>query len=190
MFGRGNEIPEVRDGLTKRELFSVCGKLVGHYHMVRWLRTSGSFIKRKTGTDWLEDKIYQVVLRMIQEVIAEVRKKDPVKGEWNIRGSQEGVIWCNASSLALGVLLEIGGVTAEDAAWLRKKNDRAHINVAELDAMMKGINLALKWGLQAVEIKMDLATVALWIKSEGLEDKRIRTKGAAKILIKHQLGAL
>ena len=55
---------------------------------------------------------------MIQEVIAEVRKEDPVKGEWNIRRSQEGVIWCNASSQALGVLLEIGGVTAEDAAWL------------------------------------------------------------------------
>ena len=55
---------------------------------------------------------------------------------------------------------------------------------------MKGINLALKWGLQAVEIRTDLATVALGIKSEGSGDKRIRTKGAAKMLIKCRLGAL
>ena len=55
--------------------------------------------------------------------------------------------------------------------------------------MMKGINLALKWGLQAVEIRMDLATVASWIKSEVSGDKRIRTKGAAKMLIKCRLGA-
>ena len=66
----------------------------------------------------------------------------------------------------LEALLKIGGVIAEDTAWLRKKDDSTHINVAELDAMMKGINLALKWGLQAVEIKTDLATVASWIKLE------------------------
>ena len=66
--------------------------------------------------------------------------------------------------MALGDLLGIGGVTAEDATWLWKKDDSAHINVAELYAMMKGINLALKWGLQAEEIRMDSATVASWIK--------------------------
>ena len=48
MFRRGNEIPEVMDGLTKRELFSVCRKLVGDYSIVGWLRTACSFIKRKT----------------------------------------------------------------------------------------------------------------------------------------------
>ena len=81
--------------------------------------------------------------------------------------------------------LEIVGVTAEAAAWLRKKDDSAHINVAELDATMKSINLALKWGLQAGEIRTDSAAVASWIKSQVLGDKRIRTKGAAKMLIKH-----
>ena len=58
---------------------------------------------------------------MIQ-LIAEVRKENPVMGEWNIR-SQEGVIWCDASSLALGAFLEIG-ITTEDAAWLWKKDDK------------------------------------------------------------------
>ena len=35
VFGRGSEIPEVQSGLTKQKLFSVCGKLVGHYPIVR-----------------------------------------------------------------------------------------------------------------------------------------------------------
>ena len=94
MFRRGNEIPEVTEGLIKQELFSVCRKLVGHYPIVGWLQTMCSFIKRQTGTDQWEDKIDQVVLHMIQEVIVEVRKEDPVKGEWNIRRSQEGMILC------------------------------------------------------------------------------------------------
>ena len=72
---------------------------------------------------------------MMQEVIVKMRKEDPVKGEWYISRSQEGVIY-DASSLALGVLLKIG-MTAEDAAWLWKKGDSVHITVAELNAAMK-----------------------------------------------------
>ena len=45
--------------------------------------------------DRWEDKIDQVVLCMIQEIIAKLKKEDPVKGKWNIRRSQEGVIWCD-----------------------------------------------------------------------------------------------
>ena len=120
----------------------------------------------------------------------EVKKGDPVKGEWHIGRSKGGVIWCDVSSLALGTILEIEGATAEDAAWLWKENDNAHINVAELDATMKGVILALKWGLQAVEIRRDSATLASWIKSEVSGDRRIKTKGAAEMLIKGRLGAL
>ena len=49
-------------------------------------------------------------------------------------------MWCDATSMATGV--EIDDVMVEDAAGLRKKSD--YINVAELDATIKGINLALK----------------------------------------------
>ena len=114
------------------------------------------FYQKADSMDRWEDKIDQEMLHMIQEVIVEVWKEDPVKGEWNIRRSQEGVIWCNTSSLAMGALLETGGVTAEDTAWLQKKDDSTRINVVELDDTMKDINLALKWGLQVVEIRTDL----------------------------------
>ena len=55
---------------------------------------------------------------------------------------------------------------------------------------MKSINLALKWGLQAEEIRTGSATVASWIKSEGSGDKRIKSEGSAEMLIKRRLGAL
>lgn len=35
---RGNEIPVVSENMTKRQLFSLCGKLVGHYPVAKWLR--------------------------------------------------------------------------------------------------------------------------------------------------------
>ena len=44
--------------------------------------------------------------------------------------------------------MEIGSLVAEDVTWLREKNNYNHINVAELDAVLKGINLAIKWGLR------------------------------------------
>ncbi|GAB1600614.1 uncharacterized protein LOC115212112 [Argonauta hians] len=127
---------------------------------------------------------------MMKEVITRVKREDPVKGEWHVSSGEAGVVWCDASSLTLGVILEMGGVTVEDAAWLRKKNDFSHVNVAELDAVMKGINLALKWGLRVIEIKTDSATVASWVRSAVTGDRRIKTKGAAEMLIKRRLGAL
>ena len=95
----------------------------------------------------------------LAEVIARVGREDPVQGQWLVPRGSAGVVWCDASSIATGVLLEIGGVVAEDAAWLRKKDDYGHINIAELEAVVRGVNLALKWGLREIEVVTDSATV-------------------------------
>lgn len=42
---------------------------------------------------------------------------------------------------------------------MRKKTDANHINVTELKAVMKGINLSLQWQLKNTEVKTDSATV-------------------------------
>lgn len=62
--------------------------------------------------------------------------------------SEKGVIWCDVRSNATALCIEIEGIMAEDVAWLQKKNDFNPIKVAELDAMVKGANLTLKWGLK------------------------------------------
>ena len=100
-----------------------------------------------------------------------------------------GVVWCDASSIATGVLLEIGGVVAEDVAWLRKKDNYGH-NIAELEAVVRGVNLALKWGLREIEVVTESATVCGWMRLMLSEEKRIKTKGAAEMLVKRRIGVL
>ena len=119
-----------------------------------------------------------------------MKSGDPVRGVWHVPKSEQGVIWCDASSLAIGVMLEMNGCVVEDAAWLRKKDDYSHINVAELEVVLKGINLALKWELKTIELKTDSATVNGWMNTVITEEKRVCTKGAAEMVVKQRLGIL
>ena len=73
--------------------------------------------------------------------------------------------------IVTGVVVEIGGLVAEDATWLRKKNDYNHINVAEL-------------GRHQFSHKMVLS----WVTSTVQESGRIRTKGDGKVIVKRRLG--
>ncbi|KAK4318086.1 hypothetical protein Pmani_010884 [Petrolisthes manimaculis] len=190
MFQRGNTVPEVSDMLTRRELFSICGKLVGHYPIAGWLRVACSFIKRSAaGARW-EGHIGEKSMMMIKDVIERVQLDDPVRGNWCVPGVKHGVVWCDASKIALGVVLEIDRKIVEDAAWLRKKDDFNHINVAELEAVLKGINMAIKWGLTSMELRTDSATVEIWVNTVLSAEKRVHTKGAAEMLIKRRLGNL
>ena len=81
-------------------------------------------------------------------------------------------------------------MVAEDAAWLQKKDDASHINVAELDAVLKGVNLALKWELRDVHLKTDSSTVVSWVKLVVTNERKVKTKGAAEMLVKQRLGLL
>ena len=120
-FERANTIPEVSQGLTRKELFSICGKLVGHYPKAGWLRVACSYVKRHAEGDSWDDYVGDGIRDRMKEIVEEVRKNDPVKGMWRVPKSDTGTIWCDASDLAMGVVLEIGGTEVEDASWMRKK---------------------------------------------------------------------
>ena len=47
----------------------------------------------------------------------------------------------------------------EDASWLRKEADHSHINVAELEAVSKRVNLAIAWGFKTFTLAIDSLTV-------------------------------
>lgn len=64
-------------------------------------------------------------------------------------------VWTDVSNLAVGVVLQIEQNIVEDAAWLRPKTDSLHINRAELDAVIRRVNLALKWGSRDICLKCD-----------------------------------
>jgi hypothetical protein len=66
---------------------------------------------------------------MLRHLLNEARASDPVKVRWTVPEVSEGRVWCDASSLVIRVSLEIGGAIVEDASWLRKENDPAHIKI-------------------------------------------------------------
>jgi hypothetical protein len=192
-FKRGGEIPEVNanEKLSRRQLFSIFGKLVGHYPVCGWLRVACSYIKRlsegKSWDDYVGDECGLKILEVVERVI----KDDPVRGQWSVLNtSKNGKVWCDASTLAIGCAVEINGQIVEDASWLRKKDDDGHINVAELNAVIKGVNMALKWGLESLEIMTDSATVISWLKSALLGAKRVKVSGMSELLVRRRLGLL
>ena len=116
------------------------------------------------------------------------QRRQRVKGIWKVKKTESGTVWCDASNMGLGVVVEIGGCIAEDSAWLRKKDDYHHINVAELDSVLKGLNLAIKWNLCDITLITDSATVASWLNLTISGERSIRTMGAAEIVVKRRFG--
>jgi len=90
---RGNRVPDaddVSDVMTKRQLFSVCGQLLGHYPVARWLRVACSYVKRKSeGKSW-NDSVGAQTVQRIKEVLQCVAQDDPVAGVWNAVGGVKG----------------------------------------------------------------------------------------------------
>ena len=57
--------------------------------------------------------------------------------------------------------LEHDRAAVEDASWLQKERDMQHINLAELDAVLKGVNMALMWEASILHLHSDSACVHL-----------------------------
>ena len=78
-------------------------------------------MKRHAEGDSWDDYVGDGIRDSMKETVEEARKNDPVKGMWRVPKSDSGTVWCDASDLAMGVVLEIGGTEVEDASWMRKK---------------------------------------------------------------------
>ena len=185
---RSGTVSDVPQQVTRRDVFSICGKLVSHYPVCGWLRVSAAYIKRRAcqATEKWDDVVTDgTVVQHLRDTVAAVMANDPVKGRWDV-GGEAATVWVDASSLALGAVVEIDGSVVEDACWLRKE-DAGHINMAELDALVKGLNLVLAWKVKKVEIKTDSTAVHQWI-SDGLTGKsRLKTKAANEMLIRRRV---
>ncbi|KRZ83029.1 hypothetical protein T08_13209 [Trichinella sp. T8] len=187
MWRRDNDVGGVPDVLTRRSVFSYCGKLVSHFPVCGWLRIAAAYIKRKANdatTSWDEVIDGDELRRLIHETALAVKKRDPARGRWDV-SAEEAKIWVDANSLAIGVALEVGGSIVEDAAWLRP-DDAQHINMAELDAVIKGLNLAISWQMRRIRLMTDSATVHRWVM-DGLSGKaRLKTKASGEMLIRRR----
>ncbi|KAG1706946.1 hypothetical protein GQR58_003572 [Nymphon striatum] len=190
---RGMALSEIvmdQSRLTKRGLFSLCGRLVGHYPVAGWLRPCCSFLKRLgCGGSW-DEPVESSVGELANELLVRARAEDPVRGRWHVSPHGTVTVWTDASSLGMGVALEVDGSVAEDASWLRKESNHRHINVAELEAVARGINLAISWGFKTFTVATDSRTVISWMDNTVEGHRRVRTKGASEMLIKRRFGVI
>ena len=130
------------------------------------------------------------VLEVLHEIIDRVGQKDPVCGGWTVSTEGVGRVWCDASNVAVAVCVEVDGRIVEDASWLRKKGDASHINTAELEAVVKGVNLAIKWGLRKIEILTDSVTVKSWVSSVVNDSHRPRVSGLSEMVNRRRLSVV
>uniref|UniRef100_A0A5S6QBG4 Integrase catalytic domain-containing protein n=1 Tax=Trichuris muris TaxID=70415 RepID=A0A5S6QBG4_TRIMR len=188
---RDAELPSLPNQLTRRNIFAYCGQLTGHFPVCGWLRVATAFVKRKANeltAGWDDPICGPELVAILRQIDARVRQHDPVRGRWDVTG-ETGKVWVDASGIAIGVAVEIGGSIVEDATWLRP-DDARHINMAELDAVIRGLNIALAWGLKGLEILTDSATVHRWV-SDGISGKaRLNTKAAGEMLIRRRISTV
>ncbi|XP_043192569.1 uncharacterized protein LOC122365419 [Amphibalanus amphitrite] len=135
---------------------------------------------------WDDEVTDPELCAMVIEMVERVNTSDPARGRWDVSGDGGGVVWVDASSLAIGAVLEINDCVVEDACWLRKSSD-THINLAELDAVIRGLNLALSWNLKNVTIMTDSRTVYHWLSDVLSGRARVKTKAASEMLIRRRL---
>lgn len=147
-WARDGELPTVPKEPTRREVHRLVGVWCGHYPIAGWLRVACGYIQRRTATEGLEwdERVSVDLAEHLWEIEGRLKGDDPVHGSWLVDGEAPITLWADASDLAVGACLEVKGQIIEDADWMRPKNDSRHINCAELDAVIRGLNMALRWG--------------------------------------------
>lgn len=118
LWGHDGELGAVPSQLMRRTFFSYCGKLVGHFAVCGWLRVAVAYVKRRANlvTQGWDNIVDGDDLRvLLEEIIEKVKRDNPVRGRWDVRGNSAKV-WVDASSLAMGAAFEVEGNIIEDAS--------------------------------------------------------------------------
>jgi transposase InsO family protein len=193
-WSRDSRLPSLSPGrLTRRELHSWIGELLGHFPVAGWLRVMCGYLQRCTAGERIgwDDPVGDGTREKVADLEAMLQEKgDPVQGRWLVDANGAAVLWADASNLALGVSLEVNGAVVEDCAWLRKDDDSAHINMSELDAVIRGVNLCLRWDIRHFTVKTDSATAFGWLQSVFEKTHRVRTHALSEMLIRRRLDIL
>ena len=133
-----SDLPTER--LTRRQVHKLLGEWLGHFPVCGWLRVVSGYLQRVTAKEkigWDELVSVETMDKVIEVGKRLTTGDDPVHGRWLVPADGNVVVWVDASNVALGVTLVIGGEVVEDAAWLRKEGDTTHINVSEMDAAIR-----------------------------------------------------
>ena len=192
---RDGSLPDVNgvSKLTRREVHRLVAAWIGYYPVGGWLRICCAFLQRSTTSDgkgWDEPVGDDVIMQLEDVSKLLLERGDPVKGRWPVDTEGEVILWTDASCITMRAVLEVAGDIVEDVCWLRPLKDSAHINLAELDAVIRGINLAVSWGFHNFTLMTDSATVSGWLKSVFDRTHNVKTKALNELLIRRRLDIL
>ena len=93
----------------------------------------------------------------------------------------------DASCVATGVALETNGTVV---CWLRPTNNAQHMNLAEHNAALKGVNLVLRWEATVLHLVTDSACVHRWISDTLTRKARVNKRAVGEMLVRRRLGTL
>ena len=145
---REGELPTPPNVLIRRGIFSLCRKLTGQLPVCGWLHVATEFEKQSAVTTRSDNEVQDPLLRrMLVEIITRASQTDPSSGDWFV--NEQDVI-VDASSLVTSgwmqaLLSQVLSVKTADAKWLQLVHEDRSINLAGLDAVLKSVNLALRW---------------------------------------------
>ncbi|XP_047129432.1 uncharacterized protein LOC124809396 [Hydra vulgaris] len=181
---------ELLNAVTRSQLFSKLGKLIGNYPVAGILRLQASYIKLLAGNIPWCDFISKDYKEKLKDLLHCVEKEDPFGGKWLVPVNGKAELYCDASSIGLRVVLLNGGVIAEDAAWLRPASDTHHINISELDSILRGLNSASKWDIKELTVYSDSKSTVGWLNAVLKEEYRVKTRGISQLLVQRRLNTI
>ena len=111
---------------------------------------------------------------MVDDVVRRVSLHDPARGRWDVSDTT-ATVWVKTSSMVLDVAVEVNDDIVEDICYFRP-GESAHINMAEIDFALKGLNLAVAWGMTRIRLMTDSVTVHCWISDTLTGKSRLKTK--------------
>ena len=85
------------------------------------------------------------------------------------------------------MVLESDRHIIEDVSWLKSSCNATQINVNDLEAAIKGINLTIRWNIMKMILHTDSKSVHAWIKSTIMRTRCVRTRDLTEILIRRRL---
>ena len=185
----GSMVPDTPDIVTQWAVFFLCERLVRHFLVCGWLRVACGVFKRRASSvtkGWDDETRDNLLQHMISKTVDSVWQDNPAHGDWCVDGRELNV-WVDASTLTIGVALERHETVLQDACWVRNENDTQHINLAELDTVLKSINLALQWQCKVLHLKTDSVCVHHWVLDTLTGRTWVCTKATTEMFIRRRL---
>ncbi|EER05444.1 gag/pol/env polyprotein, putative, partial [Perkinsus marinus ATCC 50983] len=161
---------------TRKALASLLGKLTAHYPVCGWLRLTCALFTRilalaaPAATRHYDYSIPTNISTAYSHVLQYIRTYgDPIGGVWQITASDPWVLFTDASAIGCAAVLCVGDVLCEDRAWLRDRDCKRHINILEVEAVLRGLGIVIDY-MQAIciarcslTIRTDNMSVVAWL---------------------------